>query len=229
MPRFLPLPGMRAFVPRASLFSRPLLPLTSRLASSSPQSFGFLAARSTWHPQFRMFSYSPLRPSPSSPPPSPSGSEPGTGPGPNASFSQRLKHLIKTYGWYALGVYLVFSALDFSVAFAAINILGAEQVFRVTHVIKDRIGSLVHSTPSEPGAQELETAPSGGREGLYAMLVLAYTVHKTLFLPIRVGLTAGFTPKLVGWLTRRGWAGGEGTKRAGRELRERVRRGRDHD
>ncbi|KAI5118352.1 hypothetical protein M0805_006753 [Coniferiporia weirii] len=223
----MPLPGTRAFVPRASLFSRPLLPLTPRLASSSPHSFGFLAARSTWHPQFRMFSYSPpsVRSSPSSP--SPSGSGPETGAGPNATFSQRLKHLINKYGWYALGVHLVISVLDFSVAFAAVNVLGEEQVFRVTHIIKDHISSLVHSTPLEPGSQGAETALSGGRESLYAMLVLAFTIHK-LFTPIRVGLTAGLTPKLVGWLTRRGWAGGEGAKMAGRELRKRFRRGRDN-
>ena len=60
-----------------------------------------------------------------------------------------------------------------------------------------------------------------------AMLLLAYTVHKTLFLPFRVGLTAAFTPKLVGWLTRRGWAGGEGAKRAAREMRDKVRKGDD--
>src|SRR5882672_1257835 len=36
---------------------------------------------------------------------------------PNASVSQRLKHLIKSYGWYALGVYVIFSTLDFGIAF----------------------------------------------------------------------------------------------------------------
>lgn len=69
----------------------------------------------------------------------------------------------------------------------------------------------------------------GGQEGLYAMLVLAYTVHKTLFLPVRVGLTAALTPKLVGWLGRRGWAGGAGTKRAAQEFRDRIRSGREKD
>ncbi|KAH8119385.1 hypothetical protein DFH11DRAFT_1501009 [Phellopilus nigrolimitatus] len=225
MPR-IPFPGLRLFVPRVSFISRPLLPFTSRIASARPAPS--LAARSIWCPQLRMFSHSPARSDSRSPSPSPS-SGPESGPGPDATLTQRLKHLIKAYGWYALGVYLVLSTLDFTVAFAAINVLGADQVFRVTHAIKDYASSFIHSTPPEPGAQELESAPQSGREGLYAMLVLAYTVHKTLFLPIRVGLTAAVTPKLVGWLTRRGWAGGEGTKRAAREMRERVRRGRDSD
>ncbi|THH03913.1 hypothetical protein EW145_g5911 [Phellinidium pouzarii] len=225
MPPRIPLPGLRTFIPRVSFVSRPLLPLTSRLASPSLQSSGFISTRSSWHHRFRMFSYSPLRSSSPSSPGHESGSAPGTG----ASLSQRLKHLIKTYGWYALGVYVVLSTIDFAVAFAVINVLGAEQVSRFTHVIKDRLSSFVHSRPLEPGAQELEIEPAGGREGLYAMLVLAYTVHKTLFLPVRVGLTAAFTPRFVGWLTRRGWTGGEGARRAGRELRERVRGGRDRD
>jgi len=72
-------------------------------------------------------------------------------------------------------------------------------------------------------------ANSGGQEGLYAMLVLAYTVHKTLFLPIRVGLTATFTPRLVRWLETRGWAGGAGTRRAAKEMRDRMRSGRDKE
>lgn len=217
------LPGLRALIPRASVLSRPLLPIT-RLAfatSSTP--------RARWRPQLRMFSYTPLRTnspsSPSSPPPLDDHA-----PGPNATLSQRLKHLIKSYGWYALGVYLVFSTLDFTIAFVGINILGAEQVSRVTTAVKHQISAILHSTPTEPGREDFDRpsdAPtaSGGRESLYAMIVLAYTVHKTLFLPLRVGLTAALTPRLVNWLRARGWAGGAGTMRAAREMRERVRRG----
>jgi hypothetical protein len=54
------------------------------------------------------------------------------------------------------------------------------------------------------------------------MLVLAYIVHKT-FLPIRMGLTAVCTPRLVNWLRARGWVGGEGTRRAVQEMRDRLR------
>ena len=74
-------------------------------------------------------------------------------------------------------------------------------------------------------------AHGGGSEGIWAMVVLAYTIHKTLFLPVRVGLTAAVTPRLVGWLRSRGWAGSAGTKRAAQEMRERIRShgGRDQD
>lgn len=64
---------------------------------------------------------------------------------------------------------------------------------------------------------------TGGQESLYAILLLAFAVHKTLFLPVRIGVTAVFTPRLVKWLRTKGWVGGEGTRRAMHEMRERLR------
>ncbi|KAF8444505.1 hypothetical protein L210DRAFT_3475245 [Boletus edulis BED1] len=137
---------------------------------------------------------------------------------PDATVSQRLKHLVKSYGWYALGIYLVFSALDFTVAFVGIKLLGAEQVSQAAAYVKQVVIGFLYSTPTE-GREEIEgpAAGNGGQEGLFAMLALAYTIHKTVFLPVRVGLTATLTPRIVGWLRARGWAGGEAAKRAARE------------
>lgn len=147
------------------------------------------------------------------------------------TFSERLKNLIKSYGWYALGVYLLVGALDFGVAFAAVNLIGAEHVSRVATAAKDSVYGILNSRPPEPGRDEMDKAVGqpydGAREGLYAMIVLAWTVHKTLFLPLRVGLTAAFTPRLVNWLRSRGWTGSQGTRRAAEELRQRIRRDRD--
>jgi len=215
------------FIPRVSLLSRPLLPLTRLSGGHSSPALQVRSSRFGWIPTHRLFHTSYSRLSTSSPPPSPS--ESASGAPPNASFSQKLKHLIKTYGWYALGVYITISVVDFGVAFGAVNVIGAEQVSSVTHAVKDYVVSYIHSAPAEPGKEELEVSAPGGREGLYAMLILAYTVHKTLFLPFRVGLTAAITPKLVGWLRTRGWAGGQGTMRAAREMRERMRRREDRD
>ncbi|KAF9646577.1 hypothetical protein BDM02DRAFT_3118399 [Thelephora ganbajun] len=150
---------------------------------------------------------------------------------PKLTFSQRLKYLIKSYGWYALGVYFLISTIDFSVAFAAVNLIGAEHVSRVAASAKESVYAIFNSRPPEPGREEMDRAvaqsQTGGREGLYAMIVLAYTIHKTLFLPVRVGLTAVFTPRLVGWLRSRGWAGTQGTRRAAEEFKQRIRRDRD--
>ncbi|KAF8844760.1 hypothetical protein BDN67DRAFT_894348 [Paxillus ammoniavirescens] len=156
---------------------------------------------------------------------SPAPNDSGPSLPPDATVSQRLKHLVKSYGWYALGVYLILSALDFAIAFAGVNLLGAEQVSQVAARVKEIVLGFIHSNPSEDVKDGIEstTANQGGQEGLYAMLVLAYTIHKTLFLPVRVGLTAALTPRIVGWLRMKGWAGGEGTKRAAREMREKIR------
>lgn len=223
----LPTTMLRSFVPRFPLFKAilpripaPLLPITRLRPLVSVHT----------HHNSRPFHLFPSRLS-NSPPPSPHPSlDP---PPPDATLSHRLKHLIKSYGWYALGVYFIVSALDLSVAFAGVNLLGAEYVSQVATSMRETITALIHSQPAEPGKDEVEstTRPSDqpGQEGLYAMLVLAYTIHKTLFLPFRVGLTAALTPKLVGWLARRGWVGSAGTRRAAVEMRERLRETRSRD
>jgi len=95
------------------------------------------------------------------------------------------------------------------------------------------ITSLIHPDRDAPEHVDKDLAEShpaskGGREGLIAMVILAYTVHKTLFLPFRVGLTAVLTPKLVNWLTMRGWTGRAGTARAATHMKgkmDKMRRG----
>lgn len=128
-------------------------------------------------------------------------------------------------------MYLIIGVADFTVAFAAVNILGADHVSQVASSIKEYFLAYIPTRPPEPGREEMESAAShvaaGGHEGLYAMIVLAYTIHKTLFLPVRVGLTAGLTPRLVGWLRSRGWAGGAGTKRAMQEMRDKMNQSRE--
>lgn len=159
---------------------------------------------------------------------------------PNATMSERVKHLMKKYGWYALGVYLAVSVVDFSIVFATINLLGADKVSHAAAVAKNYVLSFVRTAPppverevredADEVQDQVENVSKGGREGLYAMIVLAYTIHKTLFLPVRVGVTAAVTPKLVGWLRMRGWVGKDGARRAATvarkaatDMRERVK------
>ncbi|KAF8342310.1 uncharacterized protein EI90DRAFT_1329769 [Cantharellus anzutake] len=143
------------------------------------------------------------------------------------SLTQRLKILIKTHGWYALGVYTVLTALDFTLCFAVIYFLGAEQVNRLVQPIRTFINEILHrqTDPLEP-TDSVGTSPNGsGSDGLYAIAILAYGIHKTLLLPVRVGLTAALTPKLVSFLTARGWVGKGGATRAAIHVRERVKAG----
>ncbi|KAF9227478.1 hypothetical protein BS17DRAFT_775575 [Gyrodon lividus] len=221
---------LRRVLPRFPLFrvTAPLLPMTTRVAAQ-PASAVSLTSLSRASPS--RFFRTPTPRLTSTPTGSPHPNDSGPSLPPDVTVSQRLKHLVKSYGWYTLGVYLVLSALDFTVAFVGINLLGAEQVSQVAGYVKEAVLGFLHSKSAEHGKNEIESAAAsqGGQEGLYAMLVLAYTIHKTLFLPVRVGLTAALTPRIVGWLRMRGWAGGEGTKRAAQEMREniRTRKGRD--
>ncbi|KAL9711781.1 DUF1279 superfamily [Leucoagaricus gongylophorus] len=217
----MPMLLARSFLPRMNILKvvtprAPLLP-TTRVR-------GILTNQPRAGPS-RLFHHFPARLTNSSPPSLNSLPQ-------NATLSQRLKHLIKSYGWYALGVYLILSALDFGVAFVGINLLGADYVSRVAAQAKHMMYDVLHSRPAEPGRDEIDRAThenQGGSEGLYAMLVLAYTIHKTLFLPVRVGLTAAFTPRFVGWLRQRGWVGGGGARRAASEMRKMMFERRNKD
>ena len=83
----------------------------------------------------------------------------------------------------------------------------------------DAADEVQHAAENKPGG--------AGREGLWAMAVLAYTIHKTVFLPFRVGVTAAVTPKFVGWLAKRGWAGSQGTRRAAQHVRDKYGRNKE--
>ncbi|KAF9050973.1 hypothetical protein BDZ89DRAFT_1056878 [Hymenopellis radicata] len=213
--RLLRLPFLRTFIPRVSA---PVLPITRQSALTN-------TPRAT---HSRLFSNFPAR---LSPPTSPRSASPLASDSlpPNASFTQKAKHLFKAYGGYAIGVYFILGVLDFGVAFVAINLIGAEPVSQFASYAKDAVLGLVMAPhPTEPGREEMDStvnaATGGGHDGLYAMIILAYTVHKTLFMPLRVGLTAAFTPRLVRWLRTKGWAGGAGTLRAAEEMRDKLRR-----
>jgi N-terminal acetyltransferase 2 len=228
------------FIPRLSLLRNlgaarltPILP-TTRIALRA-QTLSTSTRRTTYLPSglSRLFSSTPSRrlTTPSSHHHH-TASESDALP-PNASLSQRLKHLIKSHGWYALGMYFAIGTIDFCLAFALINLLGAEYVSGAVTSVKAAVGEYIGHPSSSPvehstervdhAAADATLANGNGYEGIYAMLLLAYTVHKTLFLPLRVGLTAALTPKLVRWLQARGWAGGAGTRKAAKEMGERVR------
>ena len=125
-------------------------------------------------------------------------------------------------------MYFAIGVVDFTVAFAAVNFFGAEQVGRVTTYAKGAIHDLMHSSSpddSPDGKINGKEAPTaGGGEGLYAMIILAYTVHKVLFMPLRVGVTMAITPKLVRWLRVKGWTGPGGATRAASHVRDRMKR-----
>ena len=137
---------------------------------------------------------------------------------PSFSLSQRLKDLVKKYGWYAVGVNLCLSATDFSVAFLGVNLLGAEYMTDWMHRVQSHLPSIFQRK------EEVESVPAAEpSKGLYAAAVVAFVIHKTIFFPIRTGLTVALTPWLVSSLTKRGWIGAAGAKRAAQEMMKKRR------
>lgn len=76
------------------------------------------------------------------------------------SLSQRLKTLSREYGWSALGVYLLLSAVDFPFCFLAVRLFGVERIGYYEHVVVEGVKDLLRSIwpiPSRKG-------PSGAEE-----------------------------------------------------------------
>jgi hypothetical protein len=140
---------------------------------------------------------------------------------PPKSAYQRFKDLTKTYGSYAVIMYLALSAVDFSLAFGIVHGVGVEPY---THQLVKWYRRIRHG---EAGAEALEKADAARKladeaeaaadeavghawwwnKALWAEVALAYSIHKVGFLPIRAGLTVAWTPKVVNWLRARGWIG----------------------
>lgn len=54
---------------------------------------------------------------------------------PSLSLSQRMRKLSREYGWSALGVYLLLTALDFPFCFLAVRWIGTEKIGQIEHVV----------------------------------------------------------------------------------------------
>lgn len=148
------------------------------------------------------------------------------------SSYQRFKDLTKTYGSYAVLMYLALSAIDYSLSFAFVHAIGVERlepyVDRMMHAYRvlrhgseeaDRIQAERNAEHAKAQAEAEAEAAEERRTGkkkevawynnkqLWAEAALAYPIHKVLLLPVRAGLTVAWTPKVVNWLRARGWIG----------------------
>jgi len=152
---------------------------------------------------------------------SPSGSSSGSEPEPTSAYA-RFKVLAKKYGWYAFGMYWILSTIDFTLSYAVVHSVGAERIepllasslrqFRLWRHGEEETKQLEQEDIKRRAEVKKETEGKGGKgywgsRMMWAEIAIAYTIHKTLLLPFRAGLTAAWTPKVVKWLRARGWAG----------------------
>lgn len=80
---------------------------------------------------------------------------------PSLSLSQRMRKLSREYGWSALGVYLLLTALDFPFCFLAVRWLGTERIGRFEHIIVNWFWKVIRYP--FPSRQEVEIEGAGKR------------------------------------------------------------------
>lgn len=141
------------------------------------------------------------------------------GAGEKSGLMGKLKELTRKYGWATVVVYMLFSVVDFGACFFVINLVGAEHVRKGQDYVLDALvygttktGDIVAQNADKNGhgllgflkswrekhkIEDAENSASSGTTSLWATAVLAYGIHKTLLLPVRLGLTAAATPAIV--------------------------------
>lgn len=116
-------------------------------------------------------------------------------------FRAKLTKLMRENGWVAVGIYTALSLLDFSACFVLVNAVGAEHVRKGEQWIWATLGYPPVIENEQEGGQQPEEKHQhhhhGEQSTVWTRLALAYTLHKTLLLPFRVGLTAWITPGTV--------------------------------
>lgn len=147
---------------------------------------------------------------------------------PSASSSgsayARFKALTKTYGSYAVAMYLALSSVDFTLSFLAVHAVGLERVqpavravvrsYRELRFGGEHAAALEAADDARRAEEAQLIAAEDGRRPwyldgrLWAEATLAYAIHKVGLLPVRAGLTVAWTPGTVRWLAKRGWIRG---------------------
>jgi hypothetical protein len=129
-----------------------------------------------------------------------------------------LKELTKKYGWSAVGVYFALSALDFPICFLFVHSLGQEKVKEIEKSVKGFFGfstdpeDLATKDPSEGGDKKDEGSEWST---LITELTIAYAIHKSVFVFVRVPATAAITPWVVRKLQSYGFNIGRGGQAVG--------------
>ncbi|MCJ1451216.1 hypothetical protein MMC28_001552 [Mycoblastus sanguinarius] len=84
-------------------------------------------------------------------------------PQPSLSISQRFRKLSREYGWSAIGVYLLLSALDFPFCFAAVRYLGTDRIGHYEHVILEWVRAMIPDGVRETWREMAARVGIGGK------------------------------------------------------------------
>lgn len=141
-----------------------------------------------------------------------------TVPPPQAPKATGIRALVKEYGYSALGIYLFLSALDLPICYAIVHSAGKEQIEIYENKVKQYFGfgksdedlkrlQEIKRIEEETAREKLPDAPKEKQDMfswfLWTELAIAYGIHKSVFIFVRIPLTAAITPSIVKLL--RGW------------------------
>ncbi|KAI9488829.1 hypothetical protein BDB00DRAFT_771789 [Zychaea mexicana] len=116
----------------------------------------------------------------------------------------KLKELAQKYGASGVIVYLGIGMVDLGVSFAGIQFLGQEKVKQLEDTVINTVNGWRGKPPRPERTEETEKEEQQ-KASLASVFVLAYGIHKTLFLPFRVTVTAAITPAFVRKIHALGW------------------------
>jgi hypothetical protein len=119
--------------------------------------------------------------------------------------TSKIKELTRKYGAAGIVVYIVVGCIDLGITLGAIQLVGLEKVKALEEGVLDvvyKAGEKFGIERKQPHTNhELVDTPS-----FASVFILAYGIHKTAMLPVRIGITAAITPALVRKLHQMGWA-----------------------
>ncbi|KAF9083017.1 hypothetical protein BGX29_003440 [Mortierella sp. GBA35] len=138
-----------------------------------------------------------------------------------AGFMDKIKQLIKQYGYTGVAVYLGISTLDLAATFVIVKAAGMEKIEKAQDWVLEHVGTYFGYKSKPHSHPHNDTTPAAGVDldkvddeqvgaiynkasGLWSVFVIAYGIHK-LLVPLRVVATSMITPPLVKWLVKKGW------------------------
>ncbi|KAF9946998.1 hypothetical protein BGZ70_002921 [Mortierella alpina] len=147
------------------------------------------------------------------------GSTVSAEPAKKLGFMDKMKQMIKQYGYTGVAVYFGISMIDLAATFVIVKAAGMDKIEKAQDWVLENIGSYFgykakphdedpHHRSKEADLDNVDDEQVGAiynkASGLWSVFVIAYGIHK-LLVPLRVVATGMITPPLVKWLVKRGW------------------------
>ncbi|KAI7882596.1 hypothetical protein K492DRAFT_127526 [Lichtheimia hyalospora FSU 10163] len=108
---------------------------------------------------------------------------------------------MKKYGPVGAGVYVALSVVDLSLTMGVISVTGADRVKKAEDWILQHVKGMV-GMKHERDPEQVTTATHEKEPSWTSLFLVAYGIHKTVLLPVRISLTAAITPSVARYFRR---------------------------